>query len=160
MGRREDGGTSGGETTTTTKTNGNGANVFNMEHLRAAVDRHHRHISNEVERAWKERSKTLGGGFSFAGGAGVGVDAGAHGGVHVQGVRRAVQADAARAQGHRPRGEGGEAARASHRQEATCAAAEERRRIGGATEEVSLRLLILFTDRSELGSSPIIKETR
>ena len=57
-------------TTTTTKTNGNGANVFNMEHLRAAVDRHHRHISNEVERAWKERSKTLGGGFSFAGGAG------------------------------------------------------------------------------------------
>ena len=53
----------------------------------------------------------------------------------MQGVRRAVQADAARAQGHRPRGEGGEAARASHRQEATCAAAEERRRIGGATEE-------------------------
>ena len=71
-----------------------------------------------------------------------------------------MQADAARAQGHRPRGEGGAAARASHRQEATCDAAEERRRIGGATEEVSLRLLILFTDRSELGSSPIIKETR
>ena len=76
MGRREDGGTSGGETTTTTKTNGNGANVFNMEHLRAAVDRHHRHISNEVERAWKERSKTLGGGFSFAGGAGASANAG------------------------------------------------------------------------------------
>ena len=80
MGRREDGGTRrarGGETTTTTKTNGNGANVFNMEHLRAAVDRHHRHISNEVERAWKERSKTLGGGFSFAGGAGASANAGA-----------------------------------------------------------------------------------
>lgn len=72
-----------------------------------------------------------------------------------------MQADAARAQGHRPRGEGGKAARAAHCQEATCAAAEERRRSGGATEEVSLRLLyFLFTDRSELGSSPIIKEIR
>jgi len=79
MGRREDGGTrraSGGETTTKTKTSGNGANVFDMEHLRAAVDRHHKHISNEVERAWKERSKTLGGGFSFAGGAGASANAG------------------------------------------------------------------------------------
>lgn len=70
-------GTRGAETTTSaaSSASGNGANVFNMEHLRAAVDRHHKHISNEVERAWKESSKTFGGSFSFGGaggGAGVG----------------------------------------------------------------------------------------
>ena len=57
-----------------------------------------------------------------------------------------MQGLGARAQGDRARGEGGEATRAAHLQEATCAAAA----VGGATEEVSLALL----HRSKLMSSP------
>ncbi|OUS43639.1 digalactosyldiacylglycerol synthase [Ostreococcus tauri] len=39
-----------------------GSSPFNMEQLRAAVDRHHKKVSSEVERAWRESSL---GSFSF-----------------------------------------------------------------------------------------------
>jgi digalactosyldiacylglycerol synthase len=40
--------------------------VFNMEHLRAVVDRHSKHFSSEVERAWTDASTNLAS-FSFGG---------------------------------------------------------------------------------------------
>ena len=42
--------------------------VFNVDALRAAVDRHHRHFSSEVERAWRESNFSFGFGRGSAGG--------------------------------------------------------------------------------------------
>ena len=42
--------------------------VFSVDALRAAVDRHHRHFSSEVERAWRESNFSFGFGRGSAGG--------------------------------------------------------------------------------------------
>ena len=53
---------SAGDGTTVSANGGVVREAFNMEQLRAAVDRHHRKVSSEMERAWRESNF---GSFSF-----------------------------------------------------------------------------------------------